>query len=132
MVGYLLMTIKEQIVLTVSQLTQAIKLQLESMFPHVLLKGEISNLKLQSSGHMYFSLKDEFAQVSCVMFRQDLMKVKVPLKSGDQVTIRAELTVYPPKGGYQLVVREISLVGLGEYLMKLELLKQKLHALGYF
>jgi exodeoxyribonuclease VII large subunit len=123
---------KEQIVLTVSQLTQAIKLQLEATFPHVLLKGEISNLKLQSSGHMYFSLKDEFAQIACVMFRQDLMKVQVPLKSGDQVVIRAELSVYPPKGGYQLIVKEISLVGLGEYLMKLELLKQKLNSMGYF
>lgn len=120
------------IVLTVSQLTQAIKLQLEGTFPQVLLKGEISNLKLQSSGHMYFSLKDESAQIACVMFRQDLLKVEVPLKAGDQVIVKGQLTVYPPKGGYQLVIREISLVGLGEYLMKLELLKQKLNAKGYF
>ncbi|MDB6081141.1 MAG: xseA [Chlamydiia bacterium] len=119
-------------VLTVSELTQAIKVQLESCFSHILMKGEISNLKLQSSGHMYFSLKDEHAQIACVMFRQDLLKVRVPLKVGDQVVVKAEMNVYPAKGNYQLIVKEISLVGLGELLLKLELLKQKLYQLGYF
>lgn len=120
------------IILTVSQLTQAIKLQLESTFPHVMLKGEISNLKLQTSGHLYFSLKDEWAQVSCVMFRLDVSKIQVPLKIGDQVLVRGELSVFAPKGSYQLVVRELSLVGLGELLARLEQLKQKLYSLGWF
>lgn len=120
------------IILSVSQLTQAIKMQLEQGFPQIMLKGEISNLKLQTSGHLYFSLKDEFAQIACVMFRQDVMHVQVPLKVGDQVVIRAKLTVFAPKGNYQLVVQEISLVGLGELLVKLEQLKQKLNALGWF
>ncbi len=126
------MTITTPIVLTVSQLTQAIKLQLESTFPHVLLKGEISNLKVQTSGHMYFSLKDEQAQIACVMFRLDLMKVQVPLKVGDQVIVKGEISVFAPKGSYQLIVREITLLGLGELLYKLEQLKQKLHGLGWF
>ena len=120
------------IILSVSQLTQAIKMQLEQGFPHIMLKGEISNLKLQTSGHLYFSLKDELSQIACVMFRQDVMTVQVPLKVGDQVVIRAKLTVFAPKGNYQLVVQEISLLGLGELLVKLEQLKQKLHALGWF
>ena len=120
------------IVLTVSQLTQAIKLSLEQGFPHVLLKGEISNLKLQSSGHMYFSLKDELAQITCVMFRQDVLNVQVPLKAGDQIVIRGELSVFAAKGNYQIIVREISLLGLGELLVKLEQLKQKLYKLGWF
>lgn len=119
-------------ILTVSQLTQAIKLQLESSFPMVWLKGEVSNLKVQTSGHMYFSIKDEFAQIAAVMFRQDLLKVQFPIKIGDQILVRGEMNVYPPKGNYQLIVREISLVGMGEQLIRLEMLKQKLQGLGWF
>ncbi|MDF2550329.1 MAG: xseA, partial [Chlamydiales bacterium] len=62
-------------VLSVSQLTQAIKLQLENAFPHIVLQGEVSNFKAQSSGHWYFSLKDAGAQISAVMFRQEASRV---------------------------------------------------------
>ena len=120
------------LILTVSQLTQAIKFQLESTFPLIWLKGEVTNLKLQTSGHLYFSIKDEWAQIAAVMFRADLSKVSFPIKVGDQILVRGELNVWPPKGNYQLIVREISLVGLGEQLLKLEQLKQKLQALGWF
>lgn len=126
------MSVHEPLILTVSQLTQAIKLQLETTFPLVWVKGEVSNLKLQSSGHLYFTIKDAFAQVSCVAFRQDLLKITLHPKIGDQILVRAELNVYPPKGGYQLIVRELTHVGKGELLLKLELLKQKLAQAGYF
>lgn len=127
------MTTQNQlIILSVSEFTQAVKLTLESTFPKVWVKGEVSNLKLQTSGHLYFSLKDQHAQVACVCFRGDLLKVPLLPKDGDQVLIRAEMNVWPPKGGYQLVVRELSQVGLGDQLIKLELLKQKLNKLGYF
>lgn len=122
----------QPIILSVSELTQAIKLQLESTFARVWVKGEVSNLKLQTSGHLYFSLKDEYSQISCACFRQDLIKVPLVPKDGDQVLVRAEMNVWPPRGSYQLVVKELSHVGRGEQLIRLELLKQKLQKLGYF
>lgn len=119
-------------ILTVSQLTQAIKHSLESTFPLVCLQGEISNFKAQSSGHLYFSLKDADAQITAVMFRVDAAHLKIMPKAGDQVLVKGSINVYPAKGNYQLIVRELSQVGLGELLLKLEELKVKLHKLGWF
>jgi exodeoxyribonuclease VII large subunit len=119
-------------ILTVSQLTNAIKLQLERNFLHVTVRGEVSNLKLQASGHLYFCLKDSYSQVSCVMFKQSLVKAEVPIKEGSEIVIQGEINVYPPRGSYQIVVKTVSLIGLGELLVKLELLKQKLQKLGFF
>lgn len=118
--------------LTVSQLTNAIKLSLESTFPAIYLQGEVSNFKIQSSGHLYFSLKDASSQIAAVMFKADASLLKLMPKAGDQVVVKGELNVYPPKGNYQLLVRELSYLGLGELLQKLELLKVKLHQLGWF
>jgi exodeoxyribonuclease VII large subunit len=118
--------------LTVSQLTNAIKLSLESTFSFVYLQGEISNFKVQSSGHLYFSLKDAQAQIAAVMFKAEASSLKLLPKAGDHVMVKGELNVYPPKGNYQLIVRELSYVGLGELLQKLELLKIKLHQQGWF
>lgn len=118
--------------LTVSQLTNALKLSLESTFPVIYLQGEISNFKTQSSGHLYFTLKDAHAQIAAVMFKAEATSLKLMPKGGDQVIVKGELSVYPPKGNYQLIVRELSYVGLGELLQKLELLKIKLHQLGWF
>src|SRR5438105_4608672 len=92
-------------VLTVSQLTNAIKLCLEGTFPLIWLEGEVSNFKLQASGHLYFSLKDANAQIALVMFKTDASRLKVVPKAGDQVVVRGELNVYPAKGNYQMVVR---------------------------
>ncbi|EFB41177.1 MULTISPECIES: exodeoxyribonuclease VII large subunit [Parachlamydia] len=119
-------------ILTVSQLTTAIKHSLESTFSLVWLQGEVSNCKVQSSGHIYFSLKDAHAQVAAVMFRGDASSLKMIPKDGDQVIIQGQLNVYPPTGKYQIVVRELRLAGLGELLLKLEELKIKLHKKGWF
>ncbi|MBS4169199.1 exodeoxyribonuclease VII large subunit [Parachlamydia sp. AcF125] len=119
-------------ILTVSQLTTAIKHSLESTFSLVWLQGEVSNCKLQSSGHIYFSLKDAYAQVAAVMFRGDASNLKMLPKDGDQVIVQGQLNVYPPTGKYQIVVRELRLAGLGEMLLKLEELKVKLHHRGWF
>lgn len=119
-------------ILTVSQLTQAIKLNLETNFPLICLQGEISNFKQQTSGHLYFSLKDEQAQIAAVMFRVDASQLKILPKNGDQVLIKGDINVYPSKGNYQLVIRELSYLGLGELLQKLEQLKIKLHRQGWF
>lgn len=119
-------------ILTVSQLSHAIKLCLEKAFPLVWLQGEISNLKPHSSGHLYFSLKDANAQISAVMFRPDAASMAAPLKDGMQVIVRGEINVYPLSGKYQIVIRELRPVGIGELLLKLEELKIKLHKMGWF
>lgn len=126
------LTPSESPVLTVSQLTQAIKMSLEHTFLNICLQGEISNLKTQASGHLYFSLKDAHAQISAVMFRGSAQHLKIQPKSGDQVLVKGEINVYPSKGNYQIIIRELSYVGLGELLQKLEQLKIKLHQMGWF
>ncbi len=118
-------------ILSVSALTTAIKKQLEGRFPAVQVKGEISNLK-ESSGHLYFTLKDLEAQISGVLFRGNARDLSRPLKNGDQVIVRGEITVYPPKGNYQIVVRKLDYLGVGELLMQLHALKAKLDKQGWF
>jgi len=120
------------IVLTVSELTFAIKSQLEPLFRHIWVRGEISNLKQQSSGHIYFSLLEGGCQLSAALFRSEARSLTHPLKDGDTVVAEGEVSVYPPRGSYQLIVRKISHVGLGEALLKLQALKKKLHKLGWF
>lgn len=119
-------------IFSVSEITALIKKQLESAFPKVQIKGEISNLKEQSSGHIYFTLKDAGAQLSAVLFKGNATGLTRPLKNGDQVVLTGELNVYAPRGGYQIIVRSIQFVGIGELLMQLHALKTKLEALGWF
>jgi exodeoxyribonuclease VII large subunit len=126
------LTTKNSTVLTVSQLTLAIKTCLESTFSVICLQGEVSNSKLHTSGHLYFSIKDSSAQISAVMYRADVAKLANIPKDGTQVIVQGEISVYPPKGNYQLLVRELKPVGIGELLQKLEELKMKLLKKGYF
>lgn len=123
---------EQQPILTVTQLTHAIKLCIEGTFPSIVLQGEISNCKQHSSGHLYFSLKDANAQISAVMFRLDAESLISLPKDGLQVIVKGELNVYPQGGRYQIVVKELKPVGLGELLLKLEELKIKLHKKGWF
>lgn len=123
---------QEVSILTVSQLTRAIKRQLEQQFRIVYLQGEVSNGKLHTSGHFYFSLKDAEAQIAAVMFRGAAVKLARMPKDGDQVMVRGELTVYPPSGRYQIMVLDMKPVGVGELLMKLEELKKLLLQKGWF
>lgn len=117
--------------LSVSQLTQAIKIQLESTFPAVRIQGEISNFRHQCSGHLYFSLKDSQAQVSSVMFRGDAARLHRRPQDGDQVVVEGEINVYPPRGNYQLIVRHLEFAGVGALLLKLEQLKEELRRRGW-
>jgi exodeoxyribonuclease VII large subunit len=119
-------------ILTVSQLTQAIKLSLESNFPSIWIQGEVSNCKLQTSGHLYFSLKDTTAQISAVMFRGDMASIKFIPKDGDQLIVCGEINVYPPSGKYQILVRHMRHAGVGELLLRLEELKATLLKRGWF
>lgn len=124
--------VSELPILTVSQLTNAIKHCLESSFPLVWVQGEISNFKQQSSGHLYFSLKDQGAQISAVMFRGNASYLKILPKDGDKVLIQGELNLFAQSGKYQINVRELRQIGLGELLVKLEELKVKIHKKGWF
>ena len=119
-------------IFTVSELTQAIKKQLEGRFPSLSVRGEISNLKEQSSGHFYFTLKDQEAQISAVLFRGNASALQRPPRSGDQVIVRGELSVYAPRGNYQIIIRELQYAGVGELLQKLHELKLKLQQMGWF
>jgi exodeoxyribonuclease VII large subunit len=126
------MTPEQAPVFTVTQLTHAIKHCLESTFPLIQLQGEVSNCKLHSSGHLYFSLKDANAQIAAVMFRTDAVLLKAAPKDGMQVIVSGEVNVYAQGGRYQILVREIRPIGLGELLLKLEELKVKLQKKGWF
>ena len=117
---------------SVSQLTRSIKELLEPAFNSIRVQGEISNFKAQSSGHLYFSLKDSEAQLGAVMFRANVRSLERLPRDGDQVIVTGDLSIYPPHGKYQLVVRQLRLAGVGELLMKLHQLKEKLEKLGWF
>ncbi len=119
-------------VFSVSELTFAIKRQLESTYPFVVVKGEISNFKQQSSGHLYFTLKDAQSQISAALFQGNARTLKHLPKSGDKVIVQGELSVYPPRGNYQLIVRSLQYEGVGELLLKFHELKQKLESQGWF
>ncbi len=116
-------------VLTVSQLTDLIKKTIEGGFPDVQLQGEISNYKLHTSGHSYFSLKDSGAQIAAVLFRG---KRKGPLKDGDHVLVTGPVTVYESRGNYQILVNTVEPMGQGALLLQLEERKKKLTAKGLF
>lgn len=119
------------IILSVSQITWAIKNQLEQLFPNIWVKGEVSNLKKQTSGHIYFSLNDEGSQIAAVMFRTTASTLPMPINNGDTIIVKGDLNVYPQRGSYQIVVRSITYAGLGEQLLKLQQLKKKLESLGW-
>jgi len=119
-------------ILTVSELTQAIKGLLEPHFRSLSVKGEISNFKQQTSGHLYFSLKDVGAQVSAVLFRGNAAQLSRMPKEGDQVIANGEISLYAPRGQYQIVVRELQFLGVGELLLKFHQLKEQLKARGWF
>jgi exodeoxyribonuclease VII large subunit len=118
-------------VLTVSELTARVKRLLEAQIGEVWVSGEVSNLRVQSSGHAYFTLKDAGAQLACVLFRGTTAQREL-LADGRKVLLRGDLTVYEPRGQYQLVVSAIELQGLGALQLAFERLKQKLAAEGLF
>lgn len=118
--------------LTVSQLTLAIKNALDKNFTQLAVQGEIVNLKLQSSGHCYFNLKDATAQISCVIFNRFYSTLQQFPKSGNSVTVHGNLSIYAPRGTYQIIVTKIEFSGSGSLILQLHELKMKLQKLGWF
>jgi len=119
-------------VLTVSELTGQVKRLLEKSVGQVWVGGEVTNLRAQSSGHVYFTLKDAGAQLSCVLFRGTAAAARELLADGQKVLLQGEMTVYEARGQYQLIVRAVELQGVGALQAAFEKLKQKLAAAGLF
>ncbi|MEI7808082.1 MAG: exodeoxyribonuclease VII large subunit [Verrucomicrobiota bacterium] len=119
-------------VLSVWELTSDIKRLLEKQIGSVWISGEITNLRAQSSGHVYFTVKDVAAQLSCVLFRGTTAAQRNLLADGQKVLLQGEVTVYETRGQYQLIVREVELQGVGALQVAFEKLKQKLATEGLF
>jgi exodeoxyribonuclease VII large subunit len=119
-------------ILTVSQLTTEIKSLLERNFDPVWVEGEVSNLRLPSSGHLYFTLKDDSSQIRGVMFRLQNRLLKFEPKDGLQVICYGRISVYEPRGEYQVVVDYMEPKGLGALQLAFEQLKEKLAREGLF
>ena len=119
-------------ILSVSELTMQIRALLEKQVGQIWVSGEVTNLRAQSSGHMYFTLKDAAAQLSCVLFSRERLPHRELLADGQKVLLQGDVTVYEARGQYQLIVRAIELQGVGALQIAFEKLKLKLATEGLF
>jgi len=119
-------------VLSVSELTASVRRLLEKEIGQVWVTGEVTNLRTQSSGHIYFTIKDADAQLQCVLFRSEAVSHRNLLQDGQKLLLQGDVTVYESRGQYQLIVRAIELQGIGALQVAFEKLKQKLQAEGLF
>jgi exodeoxyribonuclease VII large subunit len=117
---------------TVSRLVRETRSVLEGSFPLIWISGEISNLAQPASGHIYFSLKDEIAQVRCAMFRMKRQRLRFQPQNGQQVMLRARVSLYEARGEFQLIAEHMEPAGEGALRLAFEQLKQKLAAEGLF
>lgn len=122
----------ERKIWSVTELTARISAQFARVFSDIWVQGEISNCKEAQSGHVYFTLKDTKAQVRCVSFRNQLRLLKFRPEDGLHVTVRGSISVYEPRGEYQIYVEHIEPVGLGALQLAFEQLKKRLEAEGLF
>ncbi|MCO7228396.1 exodeoxyribonuclease VII large subunit [Halomonas sp. CnH100-B] len=118
--------------LSVSQLNQRAKQTLERDVGEVWVEGELSNVSRPASGHIYFTLKDDRAQIRCALFRQRARFVAAPMRDGDQVKLRGRVSLFEPRGDYQLIAEAVQAAGLGELLAAFERLKAQLEGEGVF
>ena len=123
---------KNNNIFSVSSLNQSVANLLEEQFSWIWVEGEISNLALPASGHIYFSLKDRSAQVSCAMFKGRNQSLKFQPENGNQVLVRAKVSLYQPRGNYQLIVDRMEEAGDGALRRQFEQLKTKLADEGLF
>jgi exodeoxyribonuclease VII large subunit len=119
-------------ILSVSELTAQVRRLLEKSVGQVWVTGEVTNLRAQASGHVYFTLKDAAAQLSCVLFSREKVSIRELLADGQKVLLQGDVTVYEARGQYQLIVRTVELQGVGALQVAFERLKQKLAAEGLF
>jgi exodeoxyribonuclease VII large subunit len=119
-------------VFSVGELTEQIRRLLEKQIGRVWVSGEVTNFRAQSSGHVYFTLKDASAQIACVLFRGETISHRELISDGQKLLVQGDLSVYEPRGQYQLIVRAVELQGIGALQIAFEKLKQKLAAEGLF
>jgi exodeoxyribonuclease VII large subunit len=119
-------------VVSVGQLTREIKDLLERGLDERWVRGEVSNLRQQTSGHLYFTLKDQASQLPVALFRGDALRLSQPLRDGQQVVVFGKIQVYEPRGAYQLIARHVMPDGQGDLQARFEALKQRLQAEGLF
>ncbi|HTO12108.1 MAG TPA: exodeoxyribonuclease VII large subunit, partial [Candidatus Binatia bacterium] len=122
----------ERSVLSVSQLSQQLAAVMEERFPAVWVEGEVSNFKVYASGHAYFTLKDEGAQLRCVLFRTRARRVRFEPRDGLHVMAFGSIEVYAQRGDYSLVVELLEPRGVGALQLAFEQLKERLGAEGLF
>ena len=118
--------------LTVSELTALVRASLEADFAEVWLEGEISNLRAPGSGHLYCTLKDQTSQIRAVIFRSAAVRLRFGLEEGLQVVVRGRLSVYEPRGEYQIILDHLEPKGRGALQLAFEQLKRRLEAEGLF
>src|SRR3990172_653361 len=119
-------------VLSVTELTRRLKQLVEGQFPLVWIMGQISNFRPASSGHWYFTLKDEGAQIRCAMFRGQNRYLKFRPEDGMEAVVRGRLTVYEPRGDYQIIAEHMEPKGVGALQVAFEQLRARLEAEGLF
>jgi exodeoxyribonuclease VII large subunit len=130
--GELFPTEQTRKVLSVSELTAQVRSLLEKQIGSIWVTGEVTNFRAQSSGHIYFTLKDAAAQLSCVLFSREKVPHREMLADGQKVLLQGDVTVYEARGQYQLIVRAMELQGVGALQVAFEKLKQQLAAEGLF
>jgi exodeoxyribonuclease VII large subunit len=123
---------KDAKILSIGELTRAVKGLIEDGFPSVWVAGEVSNVSRPSSGHIYLTLKDAEAQLRTIIWRSVVLRLRFDPREGQEIIARGRLSVYPARGEYQLVVEELHPKGLGALELALRQLKEKLFRLGYF
>ena len=119
-------------IVTVSELTGLLRASIEEQFSDIWLEGEISNLRAPGSGHVYCTLKDKTSQIRAVLFRSSAVRLRFALQEGMQVIVRGRLTVYEPRGEYQIVLDTVEPKGIGALQLAFEQLKERLAAEGLF
>lgn len=119
-------------ILSVASLNALAKQLLEANLSGVMVQGEVRSLTRAASGHLYFSLKDQQAEVRCALFRGQALRVKTTFNNGDAVVVRGSVSLYAPRGDYQLIVSGVELAGDGQLAVLFEALKKKLFAEGLF
>jgi exodeoxyribonuclease VII large subunit len=119
-------------IISVGELNQQAKRLLENQFRGVSVLGEISNIARPSSGHIYFTLKDEDGAIRCAMFRNQNARLNFDPKNGDQCVLKGQVSLYAPRGDYQLIVSSMQPAGTGNLMHQFEELKKKLDAEGLF
>ncbi|MDZ4856534.1 MAG: exodeoxyribonuclease VII large subunit [Nitrospirota bacterium] len=117
---------------TVSELTGLLRTSIEEQFSDIYLEGELSNLRAPGSGHIYCTLKDKTSQIRAVLFRSSAVRIRFAIQEGMQVIVRGRLTVYEPRGEYQIVIDTVEPKGIGALQLAFEQLKERLTAEGLF